>query len=188
MAIIDTMNLIIRVVSENHAWNRVQIDAGTGEKEWYALDVTHANTSMGGEYEFLSLEQYLITDAQKTAYGYTAMNYAGTAVAETSVNPFALLHYGTGEESEENDLVIVSDAELSDLLTCVLAAREGSTTDFFSFDVFLPHSYSATLNYAKSKVQLQLAAKGFTGSISYSSKELTFDGTSGISLIVLLWK
>ena len=180
--------LCIRVVDSDHAWNRVYLDAGTGEKCWYVLDATHANASVNASYEILVLSQYLITDAQKSSYGHTAINYAGTAAAVTSINPFALLHFGSAEANEGNDLVINSDEDFLALFTYVLAERQSSTTDLFSFECFLPLSYCANESGAMEKLQAQMKALGFYGSFSHSFTNMTFAGESGLRAAIYLNK
>lgn len=108
----------IEVSGNSHAWNKVYIDANNdGKKEWYTLDATHANPGLrinNKNYELGVRVEFLRTDAYKTTKGYTAVDYLDVT-ANTKVNVFKSLYYGTGKTSS-NDFYIESDSELTDLI------------------------------------------------------------------------
>lgn len=172
----------VRVCGDNHAWNRVWIDAGDGEKKWYVLDATHANASYA-DYEAFSLSEFLLTDAQKTSYGYTADNYYKTASAVSSINPFATLHYGEGYKTATNDLVIENAEELSALLTYACGEATKSKTSEFSLHFFLPLSYCANTDAAVTAIRDALPVPV---SFSYTQKSATLGGTAGMTFLLFL--
>lgn len=72
----------LRVVSVNHAWNKVYINGN-----WFGVDATHGDKSVGGQ-EVLSYDDFMFTDAFKvdpnggkqTAINYLEDNFAATTV------------------------------------------------------------------------------------------------------------
>lgn len=111
----------VRVTSTNHAWNKVYIDVnGNGQKAWFGTDATWGNQGInyteGEQGEYLTLEDFLFTDEQKTSRGQTGLNYADTnSNSTTEENPFEYFYFDE-KENESCDFVIQSDTELNALI------------------------------------------------------------------------
>ncbi|MCR4725979.1 MAG: starch-binding protein [Clostridia bacterium] len=185
----------IRVIGDEHAWNRVWIDDGSGVKKWFVLDTTHANLESviptdSSNCEILNLESFLISDATKTdPLGYTADNYAESSCAAiTQSNPFSFVHYGTAPASSSNDLVISSDAEFGDLIAVVLPQIQSASTVTFTFDFFIESSYCASLDTASSKVSSSLNSAGYSGRVYFIRETLTYGSATGHRFIILIVK
>ena len=185
----------IRVIGDEHAWNRVWIDDGSGVKKWFVLDTTHANLESviptdSSNCEILNLESFLISDATKTdPLGYTADNYTESSCAAiTQSNPFSFVHYGTAPASSSNDLVISSDAEFGDLIAVVSQQIQSASTVTFTFDFFIESSYCASLDTASSKVSSSLNSAGYNGRVYFIRETLTYGSATGHRFIILIVK
>ena len=97
----------IFVSGNGHAWNRVMIGG-----KWYVADATHADVHVETN-EVFSYDSFMITDAEKTARGYTAEQYADCAGTD-EFNIFGHIKYTYDEKNF--DLVIESADELKTVL------------------------------------------------------------------------
>ncbi|MCQ2399651.1 MAG: hypothetical protein MJ072_04005, partial [Clostridia bacterium] len=111
--------------SDNHAWNKVYVDGdGNGVKEWYVIDVTHANLGVGNN-EIMDISHFLYTDGFKaTKYGYIQKNYVDCP-AETDFNVAKFLHYST-TKNNSNDFYIETYTEMKALVTHYKSSIQGA--------------------------------------------------------------
>lgn len=116
-----------------HAWNKVYIDG-----KWYVLDSTHGNAEDStSNIETLSYSEFLITDAEKTARGYTLSKYTDSKFAATT-------SYNYYEEYSTLDLAITSENELRTLFNEI--KNYSSSTRYFTIDVYVPKLYHTSFN------------------------------------------
>lgn len=107
----------IKVVSEDHAWNKVLIDGN-----WYGIDATHGNILLN-VYEVVNYTQFLFTDEFKDLSN-VATNYR-EKIAETEFDYYS---------SFGNDFVADSQTEFDSIISKakVVAPAKG-----YSFDVII---------------------------------------------------
>ena len=150
--------ICLRIVSADHAWNRVYIDVnGDGNMTWQNIDATWAN--QGIQYndelgEYLIISHFLFTDAQKAEQGQIAQNYAGMAEVSIEENPFEYFHFD-GATTSDHDYVIENDDELTLLITYLKDNfNQFERGDKVTVQLFIPVTYcerseiNATISYA----------------------------------------
>ncbi len=185
--------ICLRIVSSNHAWNRVYVDVnGDGNMTWQNIDATWANQGIqyNDEYgEYLILSHFLFTDAQKAEQGQVAQNYTGMAEASVEENPFEHFYFD-GEATAEHDYVIESDDELT-----LLIAYLKDNFDVFergdkvTVQIFIPVTYcerseiNATISYALRNNWIMSS----NASLSISDSATVYNQTEGhfVTLIFL---
>lgn len=177
----------VRLVGNAHAWNKVWIDAGTGNKEWYVLDTTHANLGVGGGHEVLSIENFLISDLNKADFGYVSDNYTdASCAATTDANPYSLVHYGTAAASSSNDFVISNSTEMNALMSIAAKAKKSSSTDYLTVEIFIEKTYCSTLDSCLTAIRSGLRRAGYTAGFSYVQSVNTYGQTTGFRILLLL--
>ena len=106
----------IRVVNNNHAWNKVYLDAdNNGSYEWYGIDATWANKTKfyKNQYsEIASYDDFLFTDEMKLKF-CTATRTHNNIKATNKVNAYE--KFGFENENKKFDLVFESRNELQEM-------------------------------------------------------------------------
>ena len=157
--------LLLALVGNRHAWNKVWIDVGTGEKKWYVFDATHANRALTVDeipYEIFALQNFLIGDIDKYLLGYLSDNYPEEdSLATESTLPYAFIHYGTDTPSSENDFVIESDSEMCELIALAVERDALSSAEYLTIEIFIPHNYCATEKAVLSSLKSALHSAGY---------------------------
>ncbi len=106
----------IQVSGNAHAWNRVYLDPqNDGTYEWYIMDGTWGNAKVGGGSDSIEgaiADEYLYEDTRKEEAGYKATQYA-ECPANSEINAFKYIHYGSGSKTTSNDLYLESSSEMS---------------------------------------------------------------------------
>jgi len=177
----------IRVVNKNHAWNKVWIDLGSGEKAWYVIDVTHINSTLSPNYEVLSMKNFLISDSQKSELGYEYLNYSESpCVADTNTNPYSLIHFGKGASTSSNDYVIEFTSELNSIISYYVAGKAASSTDRFTLEIFVKRSYCYSTGDVDTAVWNALHANGYYASFTRSITTVTYGSTNGYRVVLYL--
>ena len=116
----------IRVVSENHAWNKVYIN-----NIWYGIDATHGNIIIkDNNYEILSYTSFLFTDSYKAGKGYTATNYLDIK-ATTNFNYYDYYEYTYNDTSF--DLCIDSNEEFANVLLYI--SNFTTSDDYYTIEI-----------------------------------------------------
>ncbi len=186
----------VRVVSENHAWNKAAVDAdGDGVREWYIIDATWANAGIGinsTNYEAFSIDDFLFTDAQRVNDGQIALNYveldAGTTYVSYSNVTFEYA-------SITYDLVIESYDELRTLLyeCCDEKNDLSSHTDYVTVEFIISYVQTTTelstalTNAIGAANSLYYTDTNFAACThSYSANDYV-DGTGYIVTLYLDW-
>ena len=134
-----------------HAWNKVYIDG-----KWYVLDSTHGNAEDStSNIETLSYSEFLITDTEKTARGYTLSKYTDSKFAATT-------SYNYYQEITNYDIYITSESELITLFNAI--KTYSASTAYFTIDVFVPKLFATFFNtwtnHAKTTAGLNLLYSG----------------------------
>ena len=122
--------------SVGHAWNKVLIN-----NKWFIADATSDNvilTLSGKQHEVLSLEYFLITDAEMSE-SYEASDYA--ELKATTDYSARYTDNSFGVSPEKYDFVVDDDAELNYLISCALKLSGGGSVQFT-----LASGYSGNLN------------------------------------------
>ena len=177
----------VRVHGNAHAWNRVWIDDGSGEKKWFVYDATHANLGVNGSYETFALKNFLISDRQKSEFHYVAVNYTEeNCAAVTEGNPYAFVHYGTAAESQSNDLVIANVTELNAVVQKLVQVRNASDTDYVTVEIFIDSAYCPTMDDCSNAVRQALNSAFCYKSFSYIGGAATYGERSGFRYMILL--
>ncbi len=173
----------VRVISRDHAWNKVWLDVdGDGRKEWYCSDATWANNRIsvdGEKYEYLSLDDFLFTDAQKSALEQTAFNYRATdCEAVTEVNPYALIYYG------DADYFIEDKEEMTALFKYLSSVflTLGDGEALITVDFYIPDEFCTSTPAVRAALQTAAKAADFNYSFSYN----VHDGQTGRSVIMII--
>lgn len=183
----------VRVTSTNHAWNKFYIDInGDGQKEWYCSDATWGN--QGIEFnreqgEYLTVDDFLFTDLQKSLSDQTALNYRDAA-ADDVENPFEHFYFGE-TESEANDFVIISDDELANMIRNIKNAFYSyQRGDVVTVQLFITSDYCNRYEI-EDTVHSVITAVWLLGSaysISISSDQRTYGSTVGYTVTLLFPK
>ncbi|MCM1305932.1 MAG: transglutaminase-like domain-containing protein [Bacteroides sp.] len=184
----------VRVTSENHAWNKVYIDlGGDGKKAWFGTDATWGNQAVSynedemGEY--LSLDDFLFTDAQKTAKNQNGRNYIDVgANATTEENPFKYFYFGEAED-DSCDFVITSDSELSALIAYLKANYDKfKSGEKVTVNIFIVTSYIAKDNIsAKLPAEVSKNWAFISGKLAIIPPDyLTYGDTEGCSVSLVI--
>ncbi|MBP3581870.1 MAG: InlB B-repeat-containing protein [Clostridia bacterium] len=151
----------VRVSSDDHAWNKVNIDG-----EWYGIDTTHGNVIVNDTYEVLTYTSFMFTDEYKELSGDYAVNNR-ELVADTVFDYYSFADYDS--TNTEIDLYVKSIDDLKLILNCfknlsysteyltIEIAVDASFTDFDEFD---------SGNYDGLSFSCQLASS-FTDSSGY---------------------
>ncbi|MDE7372496.1 MAG: transglutaminase-like domain-containing protein, partial [Clostridia bacterium] len=186
----------VRVTSENHAWNKLYIDLdGDGEKSWFASDATWGNQGIiynKEKGEYLSVEDFLFTDAQKIKRGQTGRNYVDTnSNATTAENPFEYFYFDEAED-DSCDFVITSSAELSVLIKYLEANFDGfKKGDIVTVNIFIVSTYIAKDNITKTlqnELRSQWFVVGATSALTVSDNEATYGAVRGYSVSIIIHK
>lgn len=151
--------------SENHAWNKVLLDADdNGIKEWYFCDPTWGDRGGSGE-ERLTMQYFLVTDSYVSGTHIAESNQYNPA-AVTSINVYAQTEVENGDDSF--DLYIDSMAEFEKAVDYAIAN-----------DLYLDVKVASSVVANKSAfiTKLKLLAVG-ERSIEY----LCFDEANGLYL------
>ena len=92
----------IQASGNSHAWNKIYLNLD-GEFKWYVVDPTWGNAE-GDDGEAANHDEFLYSDAIKTAKHFTADNYKDV-VAGQDINQYKYIKYdGTHDLFIENDL------------------------------------------------------------------------------------
>ena len=186
----------VRVTSDNHAWNKVYIDVdGDGEKTWFGSDATWGN--QGVNYndemgEFLSLEDFLFTDAQKTKRKQIGRNYTDTdSNATTEENPFAYFYFDEAKDAS-CDFVITSGDELSTLIEYLKANWDGfKRGDIVTVNIFIATAYLTKDNITTTvygKLRSQWFVVYATSALTVGDNEISYGEVSGYSVSIIIPK
>lgn len=132
----------IMVSGDSHAWNKVLYNG-----EWFGIDATHGNPAVldnSSHYEVLTYNQFLFTDAFKTACGYTNDDYLEfKAEMENAFNIYDEISFTY--YSQTFDLFIDKNGELALLLKyaeeCAKTIQNEST--YLTFEFAVSSSYSS---------------------------------------------
>lgn len=112
--------------SVGHAWNKVLIN-----NKWYIADATSDNViltlSGGKQHEVLSLEYFLITDAEMSE-SYEASDYA--ELKATTDYSARYTDNSFGVSPEKYDFIVDDDAELNYLINSALKLSGGGSVQF----------------------------------------------------------
>jgi transglutaminase-like putative cysteine protease len=94
-----------------HAWNKVKIDG-----QWFVVDATWGNTSTNGNSnEFLSYQDFMISDETKESYNCQPSNYIYQGIAATGENKY-YENNGFVYNEVYYDFIIESQTELDILI------------------------------------------------------------------------
>lgn len=102
------------VTGDGHAWNKVYVDG-----LWYVLDATHGDQPAvinNIEYEIVTFDQFLITDAKKAALGYSSTKFS-QFVCNTTFNYFET--FKISYNGATTDLLIDSSSDAEVLLNYI---------------------------------------------------------------------
>lgn len=186
----------VRVTSENHAWNKLYIDVnGDGEKSWFASDATWGNQGIlynSEKGEYLSVEDFLFTDAQKRTKDQIGKNYIDTnSDATTAENPFEYFYFDEAEDGS-CDFVITSGAELSALIQYLKASfNDFKKGDIITVNIFIVSTYIAKDNITKT-LQNELSSQWFlvgaTSALTVSDNETVYGAVKGYSVSIIIPK
>jgi uncharacterized repeat protein (TIGR02543 family) len=171
----------VRVVSDNHAWNKVYIDAdGNGGYEWYCFDSTWGNDSAKrGEvdYEMISYIDFLNTDVYKSGKKQENCNYTDF-VSDTDFDVYEFMSFTYRGESY--DYVIESREELVILFGYASSLRTAYGDDeYISLSFMFAYSSESLvreINYAK-------AGTGFT--LAGAVIEDVYNGARNVYTLIL---
>lgn len=187
----------VRVTSVNHAWNKVFIDPdGDGTKSWYGMDATWGNQAVSNEGglsgEYLSVEDFLFTDAHKTNRGQQGLNYVTTnSNATDDENPFKHFYFGNAQ-SESTDYVIASDSELTALVNHLknnygaYPKNNSVTLQMFIVSSYLKKEDAAkTINHKLNAVMISMSLNmGYV----IDDRDLTYGGVTGYTVAIIFSK
>lgn len=127
----------LRVVSDDHAWNKICIDG-----LWYGVDATHADTSdTANGIEVFTYTQFMFTDSYKTSLGQISTNYLEYQ-ANTEYNYYDEVEFET-EGGQIIDLVVASVDEYLILLEHIKDCATGMEQYTFEI-IFSTEEFSST--------------------------------------------
>lgn len=187
----------VRVTSTNHAWNKVYIDVnGDGSKAWYGIDATWGNqalkyseTAMG---EYLTIEDFLFTDDQKTNRNQQGLNYVDSnSNATIEENPFKYFYFGESEDSS-CDYVIESESELDSMVAYL---KDGYGTypsgDRFTVQFFITYSYLNKSDATKTiseKLGRHFIFMQISAAFVVDERDIVYGGVRGYSVSIIFSK
>ena len=117
----------IYVTGNGHAWNKIYIG-----HIWYGIDATHGGIALNNQYEILSYDSFLFTDAYKTGEGYSTTDFANIK-AQTVFDFYT--YYTFRYNLTDYDLLIESSVELYNLMRSIKNYSPDITCDNYTVEI-----------------------------------------------------
>lgn len=130
----------IRIVSENHAWNKIYIDGF-----WYGVDSTHADSvDKSNNLEVFTYTQFMFTDSYKESLGQVGKNYTNlTSTKEYNYYDEVVI---TTTGGDEIDLYVTTVDEFLILLEHIKVSS--ALMEVYTFEiVYESEEYSTSYIY-----------------------------------------